>query len=54
MLFALFIEPLLRLDFTAGKFGYADDIALLCTGKSLDITTAALARDATEVIEWGR
>ena len=54
VLFALFIAPLLRLGFSAGKFGYADDIALLRTGKSLDITTAALAQDATEVIEWGR
>ncbi|KID96087.1 Endonuclease/exonuclease/phosphatase, partial [Metarhizium majus ARSEF 297] len=50
---ALYTEPIYRLGKPEGRFGYADDTAILCIGESLQET----ARKATECLEglvaWG-
>ncbi|KJK73614.1 hypothetical protein H634G_11123 [Metarhizium anisopliae BRIP 53293] len=49
----LYTEPIYRLGKPEGRFGYADDTAILCIGESLQET----ARKATECLEglvaWG-
>ncbi|KJK73728.1 hypothetical protein H634G_10997 [Metarhizium anisopliae BRIP 53293] len=47
ILFLLYTEPIYRLGKPEGRFGYADDAAILCIGESLQET----ARKATECLE---
>lgn len=54
ILFLLYMQPLLTRGDTTVKFGYADDIAFLRTGKDTLETTAALSRDALDFLQWGR
>jgi hypothetical protein len=49
----LYTEPLYRLGCPDMRFGYADDIALVRTGKSLEETSRQLATDLEEVLQWG-
>ncbi|OAQ65613.1 reverse transcriptase [Purpureocillium lilacinum] len=53
ILFALYIAPIYRLGNPGGRFGYADDTAMLRIGRSLEETTALTARDMQELLTWG-
>ncbi|KAM5344599.1 hypothetical protein ACJ41O_013134 [Fusarium nematophilum] len=53
ILFLLYTEPIYRLGNTKGRFGYADDTAILCTGDSLDETATAASGYIQELIDWG-
>ncbi|XP_044720135.1 endonuclease-reverse transcriptase domain-containing protein [Hirsutella rhossiliensis] len=53
ILFLLYTEPIYRLGHSQGRFGYADDTAILCVGNSLDETTAE-ASHHTEVMHFSR
>ncbi|OAQ93892.1 reverse transcriptase [Purpureocillium lilacinum] len=53
ILFALYIAPIYRLGNFGGRFGYADDTAMLRVGYSLDETTALASRDMQELLAWG-
>lgn len=54
ILYMLYLAPLLQLGDTRTRFAYADDVAILRTGKTTTETTRALARDLREAIRWGR
>ena len=53
ILFALYIAPIYRLGNSDGRFGYADDTAMLRTGRTLEETTALASRDLEELLAWG-
>ncbi|PWI64260.1 hypothetical protein PCL_11334 [Purpureocillium lilacinum] len=53
ILFALYIAPIYRLRNSDGRFGYADDTAILRTGRTLEETTALTSRDMRELLTWG-
>ncbi|PWI65419.1 hypothetical protein PCL_07020 [Purpureocillium lilacinum] len=53
ILFALYIAPIYRLGNASGRFGYADDTAMLRVGCSLEETTALASRDMRELMTWG-
>ncbi|OAQ57666.1 endonuclease/reverse transcriptase [Purpureocillium lilacinum] len=53
ILFALYIAPIYRLGNSDGRFGYADDTAMLRTGRTLEETTALASRDMEELLVWG-
>ncbi|KJZ68078.1 hypothetical protein HIM_12534 [Hirsutella minnesotensis 3608] len=53
ILFLLYTEPIYRLGNTRGRFGYADDSAILCVGDSLDETAAEASHHIRELISWG-
>ncbi|OAQ65636.1 endonuclease/reverse transcriptase [Purpureocillium lilacinum] len=53
ILFALYIAPIYRLGNSDGRFGYADDTAMLRTGRTLEETTALVSRDMEELLAWG-
>ncbi|PWI70932.1 putative reverse transcriptase, partial [Purpureocillium lilacinum] len=53
ILFALYIAPIYRLGNSEGRFGYADDTAMLRTGRTLEETTALASRDMEELLVWG-
>ncbi|KAJ6437079.1 reverse transcriptase [Purpureocillium lavendulum] len=53
ILFALYIAPIYRLGNSDGRFGYADDTAMLRTGRTLEETTALASRDMEELLAWG-
>ncbi|OAQ61293.1 reverse transcriptase [Purpureocillium lilacinum] len=53
ILFALYIAPIYRLGNSGGRFGYADDTAMLRVGCSLQETTALASRDMRELLAWG-
>ncbi|KAM4062485.1 reverse transcriptase (RNA-dependent DNA polymerase) [Hirsutella rhossiliensis] len=53
ILFLLYTEPIYRLGSSKGRFGYADDTAILCVGDSLDETSAE-ASHHTEVMHFSR
>ncbi|KAM4055517.1 reverse transcriptase (RNA-dependent DNA polymerase) [Hirsutella rhossiliensis] len=48
ILFLLYTEPIYRLGHSQGRFGYADDTAILCVGNSLDETTAEASHHETD------
>ena len=50
----LYTEPLYRLGDPERCFGYADDLALVRIGKSLEETSRQLATDLGEVLQWGK
>lgn len=54
ILFMLYIAPLHRLPLRSKIFGYADDVALLATGRLLRDCTQDLGTDVREAIAWGR
>ncbi|KAJ6439060.1 reverse transcriptase [Purpureocillium lavendulum] len=53
ILFALYIAPIYRLGNSDGRFGYADDTAMLRTGRTLEETTALASQDMEELLAWG-
>ncbi|KJZ69979.1 hypothetical protein HIM_10624 [Hirsutella minnesotensis 3608] len=53
ILFLLYTEPIYRLGISKGRFGYADDTAILCVGDSLDETSAEASRHVRELLAWG-
>ncbi|KAM4058240.1 reverse transcriptase (RNA-dependent DNA polymerase) [Hirsutella rhossiliensis] len=53
ILFLLYTEPIYRLGHSQGRFGYADDTAILCVGNSLDETTAE-ASHHVQVMHFSR
>lgn len=53
ILFLLYTEPIYRLGNTEGRFGYADDTAILCVGGTLNETSAEASRHVRELVTWG-
>ncbi|KJZ69554.1 hypothetical protein HIM_11047 [Hirsutella minnesotensis 3608] len=53
ILFLLYTEPIYRLGNSKGRFGYADDTAILCVGDSLDETSAEASHHVRELLSWG-
>lgn len=54
ILFMLYTEPILRLGKQKGNFSYADDIAILRTGRTLTECTEILTQDLGKLLEWGK
>ena len=50
----LYISPLLSLNKERRRFGYADDIAILTTGRNHERTAKVLARELEMCLQWGR
>ncbi|OBS20651.1 hypothetical protein FPOA_06995 [Fusarium poae] len=53
ILFLLYTEPIYRLGNPQGRFGYADDTAILSIGDTVDSTTAAASASIDEMVRWG-
>ena len=53
ILFLLYTEPIYRLGNPEGRFGYADDTAILCTGQSLEETSRTASDYLQELVNWG-
>uniref|UniRef100_A0A0D2XRS8 Reverse transcriptase domain-containing protein n=1 Tax=Fusarium oxysporum (strain Fo5176) TaxID=660025 RepID=A0A0D2XRS8_FUSOF len=53
ILFLLYTEPIYRLGNPQGRFGYADDIAILSIGDTGDETTAMASGAIDEMVCWG-
>ncbi|EFY95407.2 Endonuclease/exonuclease/phosphatase [Metarhizium robertsii ARSEF 23] len=53
ILFLLCTEPIYRLGNPEGRFGYADDTAILCTGQSLEETARKASEHIQELVSWG-
>ncbi|KID83767.1 reverse transcriptase [Metarhizium guizhouense ARSEF 977] len=53
ILFLLYTEPIYRLGNPEGRFGYADDTAILCTGQSLEETSQTASEYLQELVNWG-
>ncbi|KID83882.1 Endonuclease/exonuclease/phosphatase [Metarhizium guizhouense ARSEF 977] len=53
ILFLLYTEPIYRLGNPEGRFGYADDTAILCTGKSVEETSRTASEYLQELVNWG-
>jgi hypothetical protein len=53
ILFLLYTEPIYRLSNPQGRFGYADDTGILCTGDTVEETAAAASRSVEEMVRWG-
>ncbi|KAF4460560.1 reverse transcriptase [Fusarium albosuccineum] len=53
ILFLLYTEPIYRLDNPQGRFGYADDTAILSIGDTVDESTAMASRSIAEMVRWG-
>ncbi|XP_044715319.1 reverse transcriptase (RNA-dependent DNA polymerase) domain-containing protein [Hirsutella rhossiliensis] len=53
ILFLLYTEPIYRQGSSKGRFGYADDTAILCVGNSLDETSAEASHLVGELVSWG-
>lgn len=54
ILFMLYISPLFRLGQLSKIFGYADDMAILATKKSLSENCITLSETIKKIIEWGQ
>ncbi|KJZ70627.1 hypothetical protein HIM_09982 [Hirsutella minnesotensis 3608] len=52
-LFLLYTEPIYRLGHSKGRFGYADDTAILCLGDTLDETSTEASQHIRELVSWG-
>jgi ribonuclease HI len=52
ILFLLYVEPFLRL--TRGRFGYADDGAILATGTTTQVVHAKLQKHLDITLAWGK
>jgi hypothetical protein len=53
ILFLLYTEPIYLLGNPQGRFGYADDTAILSIGDTVDETTAAASASIDEMVRWG-
>ncbi|KFG77534.1 hypothetical protein MANI_024396 [Metarhizium anisopliae] len=53
ILFLLYTEPIYRLGNPEGRFGYADNTAILCTGPSLEETSQTASEYLQELVNWG-
>jgi ribonuclease HI len=53
ILFLLYTEPIYRLGNPWGRFGYADDTAILSIGDTVDETTAMASSSIAEMVRWG-
>ncbi|RKK51756.1 hypothetical protein BFJ69_g17922, partial [Fusarium oxysporum] len=53
ILFLLYTEPIYRLSNPQGRFGYADDTAILCVGDTVEETAATASRSVEEMVRWG-
>ncbi|TVY74939.1 putative RNA-directed DNA polymerase from transposon BS [Fusarium oxysporum f. sp. cubense] len=53
ILFLLYTEPIYRLGNPRGRFGYADDTAILSIGDTVDETTAMASNSIAEMVRWG-
>ena len=53
VLFLLYTEPIYRLGHRLGRFGYADDTALLRIGSTLEETAQLATQDIKELTDWG-
>lgn len=49
----LYIEPIFLIGGNRKKYGYANDIGILCTASSLTECTKKLATELAEMIVWG-
>ncbi|KAF6515167.1 hypothetical protein HZS61_005073 [Fusarium oxysporum f. sp. conglutinans] len=49
----LYTEPIYRLGNPQGRFGYADDTAILSIGDTVDETSAMASRSIAEMVRWG-
>lgn len=54
ILFMLYIDSILRIGKQKGNFSYADDIAILQTGRTLTECTEQLTQDLGKLLEWGK
>lgn len=54
ILFMLYIAPLFWLGGLKRRFGYADDIGLLCISLSLQSNSTSLQKDLQEILDWGQ
>lgn len=52
VLFLMYLLELLNMDRNL-RYGYADDIGLCRTGRTLDDTTAAVEEDIRGILDWG-
>jgi hypothetical protein len=52
ILFMLYIADIFLED-KIHRFGYADDISVLRTGRTLDENVKQLGRDLTQILSWG-
>ncbi|RKK51436.1 hypothetical protein BFJ69_g17940 [Fusarium oxysporum] len=53
ILFLLYTEPIYRLGNPQGRFGYADDTAILSIGDTVDETSAMASSSVDEMVRWG-
>ena len=53
ILFLLYTEPIYRLGNPQGRFGYADDTAILSIGDTVDESTAMASSAIAEMVRWG-
>jgi hypothetical protein len=51
ILFMLYLAPLFYIGIPKAKFGYADDVALLATSRSLDINSKSLSDSLQEALD---
>ncbi|EXU95333.1 reverse transcriptase domain protein [Metarhizium robertsii] len=49
----LYTEPIYRMGKPEGRFGYADDTVILCTGQSLEETSGIASEYLQELVNWG-
>ncbi|RKK06913.1 hypothetical protein BFJ67_g18326, partial [Fusarium oxysporum f. sp. cepae] len=53
ILFLLYTEPIYRFGNPQGRFGYADDTAILSIGDTVDETSAMASSSIAEMVRWG-
>jgi hypothetical protein len=53
ILFLLYTEPIYRLGNPQGRFGYADDTAILSIGDTVDESAAMASSAIAEIVHWG-
>ncbi|KJZ68753.1 hypothetical protein HIM_11851 [Hirsutella minnesotensis 3608] len=53
ILFLLYTEPIYRLGNPEGRFGYADDTAILCVGQSVEQTSRMASEHLQVLVNWG-
>lgn len=54
ILFLLYTEPIYRLSEPDRRFGYADDVAHISVGNTLEETAARATAKISELTQWGR
>ncbi|KAF6515471.1 hypothetical protein HZS61_005377 [Fusarium oxysporum f. sp. conglutinans] len=53
ILFLLYTEPIYRLGNPQGRFGYADDTAILSVGDTVEETSTIVSSSVEEMVHWG-